>query len=175
MRIFLVLGTLLALVLATPDAYSQKSGRADKADKAAQDMRDDVESRRGKLDDMRSQSDDANDDDSDDLSDDDSDDVSDDSSDDDSDDGIARDDRERNSDRLTGRDNAATRGNETSAEMRARKDEKKAIKDDYKADRKANKGEIEAASGGQVLAADAEASDEQQKKAKKPWWKLWGD
>ena len=70
-----------------------------------------------------------------------------------------------------GLDNAATRGNEKSQEMRARRDERKVIKEEYKASGKAGDGDLDA---DDVLDADAdEASEEGLKNEKKPWWKFW--
>ena len=70
-----------------------------------------------------------------------------------------------------GRDNAATRGNEKSQEMRARRDEHKRIKEEYKAGGKGTEGELDA---DDVLQKDAgEASEDGEKKEKKPWWKFW--
>ena len=63
-----------------------------------------------------------------------------------------------------GLDNAATRGNEKSQEMRARRDEGKAIKDEYKAREKSGNSEL-----------DRVTSEEDEKKDKKPWWKFWGE
>ena len=59
----------------------------------------------------------------------------------------------------------AGRGNEKSQEMRARREERTAIKGEYQ-----ENGEA----GQQATEAD-EADDEQQKKDKKPWWKYWDD
>ena len=70
-----------------------------------------------------------------------------------------------------GLDNAATRGNEKSQEMRARRDERKMIKEEYKAGGKGSEGELDA---DDALGADADkASDDGEKKEKKPWWKFW--
>ncbi len=63
-----------------------------------------------------------------------------------------------------GLDNAATRGNEKSQEMRARRDEGKAIKDEYKAREKSGNSEL-----------DRVTSEEGEKKDKKPWWKFWDE
>lgn len=72
-------------------------------------------------------------------------------------------------DGLRGQENAATRGNEKSQEMRERRDERTQIKEEYRGDR-------ENGQEGADLDRDDEAlMDEQQKKAKKPWWKFWGD
>lgn len=63
---------------------------------------------------------------------------------------------------------AATRGSERSQEMRARRDERKEIKAEY---REGQPAEAPAAVGD-----DAEPAPEpEQKKAKKPWWKFWED
>lgn len=72
-------------------------------------------------------------------------------------------------DGLRGQENAATRGNEKSQEMRERRDERTQIKEEYRGNR-------ENGQEGADLDRDDEAlMDEQQKKAKKPWWKFWGD
>lgn len=74
-----------------------------------------------------------------------------------------------NRDGLRGQENAATRGNEKSQEMRARSDERKEIKNQYREN-------LEPGQEGADLELDAEdRGDDQQKKAKKPWWKFWGD
>ena len=73
-------------------------------------------------------------------------------------DGIDRDER------ITGLENAATRGNEKSQEMRARRDEGKAIKEEYKAGKE---------SGSDAATLEEEAGDEAEKQGKKPWWKFW--
>lgn len=79
-----------------------------------------------------------------------------------------------------GHENAATRGNENAQEMRARRDERKTIKEEYKADRKSDEpktdlddGEVGAAVDG--LTESDEESKGQEKKAKKPWWKFWDE
>lgn len=70
-----------------------------------------------------------------------------------------------------GLDNAATRGNEKSQEMRARRDERKMVKEEYKAGGKGTEGELDA---DDVLHEDAgEATEDGEKKEKKPWWKFW--
>ncbi|NND47377.1 MAG: hypothetical protein HKN55_06900 [Woeseiaceae bacterium] len=70
-----------------------------------------------------------------------------------------------------GLDNAATRGNEKSQEMRARRDERKMIKEEYGASGDGSGGELDA---DDALDADAgEASEGGEKKEKKPWWKFW--
>lgn len=79
-----------------------------------------------------------------------------------------RKDSEGQADRLTGRDNAATRGNEKSQEMRERNEERAAIKEEYRANSTSD------------AAIDSDIDEEgvdakEQKKAKKPWWKVWGD
>lgn len=66
--------------------------------------------------------------------------------------------------RLRGAENAPSRGNETSQEMRSQRDERKEIMSDYR------DGEGVPAEG------DGEpGADEEKAKAKKPWWKFWGD
>ena len=70
-----------------------------------------------------------------------------------------------------GQDNAAMRGKEKPQEMRARSDERKVIKEEYKAGGKGSEGELDA---DDALDADAgEASEDGEKKEKKPWWKFW--
>lgn len=69
--------------------------------------------------------------------------------------------------RLGGAENAASRGSEKSQEMRDRRDQRKQIMDEHR------EGAPAAADG-----VDPDADSEQQaeeKKAKKPWWKFWGD
>lgn len=60
-------------------------------------------------------------------------------------------------------------GNEKAAEMRARRDEGKAIKEDYRATREPGQEGVDSDEAGE------EAADDQKAKAKKPWWKFWGD
>jgi hypothetical protein len=60
-------------------------------------------------------------------------------------------------------------GNETAAEMRARSDERKAIKEEYHGDREPGQEGVDPDDAGE------DAADEQKEKAKKPWWKFWGD
>lgn len=60
-------------------------------------------------------------------------------------------------------------GSETAATMRERRDEGKAIKEEYRSNREP---------GQEGIGPDADtedAADEQKQKAKKPWWKFWGD
>ena len=60
-------------------------------------------------------------------------------------------------------------GNEQAEEMRAHRDERMAIKEEYDADR---------ASGDEGADRELDAADrdeEHKEKAKKPWWKFWGD
>lgn len=79
--------------------------------------------------------------------------------------------------RVDGRENAMSRGNEKAAEMRNRRDERKAIKDEYKADRKNTDGMLERQvdDNGEAIdvMGDDEIRDDQQVKGKKPWWKFW--
>lgn len=72
-------------------------------------------------------------------------------------------------DGLRGHDNAASRGNEKSQEMRERRDERKQIKEEYRGDRENGQ------EGADLDSDDESLADEEQKKAKKPWWKFWGD
>lgn len=68
-------------------------------------------------------------------------------------------------------DNAATRGNDKSQEMRARRDERKVIKEEYKAGGNGSMGEPDADDALDAETDEASADDE--KKEKKPWWKFW--
>ena len=68
-----------------------------------------------------------------------------------------------------GQQNAATRGNEKAQEMRARRDERKRIKEEYDATGAKSRDEVEPA----LESDDDEAP--MAKKDKKPWWKFWGD
>ena len=70
---------------------------------------------------------------------------------------------------MRGQDNAATRGNEKSQEMRARRDERKQIKEEY---REGRENGDDAVVGDDSAVGDDAAS---QKKEKKPWWKFWND
>lgn len=79
-----------------------------------------------------------------------------------------------------GHENAATRGNEKAQEMRARRDERKAIKEEYKADSRSGErnadidnGVVGAAVNG-LMESDEESKD-QEKKARKSWWKFWDE
>ncbi len=56
------------------------------------------------------------------------------------------------------------RGNERSQAMRERRDERKQIQEEYRENR------VDGQEGDA-----AREGDEDQKKAKKPWWKFWGD
>ena len=80
------------------------------------------------------------------------------SSDDDSRDGRSDDDSDRRADDM--------RGNAKAEEMRNRRDERKQIKEEYRADREP----------GQERATPSDESPDGEsaaKKAKKPWWKFW--
>jgi colicin import membrane protein len=66
-------------------------------------------------------------------------------------------------------DRSENAGGEKADEMGARRDEGKAIKEQYRDDREAGQ------EGANLDDDEAETAGEQQKKAKKPWWKLWGD
>jgi hypothetical protein len=97
---------------------------------------------------------------------------SEDSESDDSDHGKARHEATERGDRAgKGLDNAAGRGNEKSQEMRARRDERNAIKEEYKTGDKGEAIDIDDADSLDVDAIDEAESDE--KKEKKPWWKFW--
>lgn len=78
-------------------------------------------------------------------------------------DSIAREERSKDL------DNAATPGNEKSQEMRARRDESKAIKDEYKAGKKSGDGKL----GSDAESLEEDAREEEEKQGKKPWWKFW--
>lgn len=65
----------------------------------------------------------------------------------------------------------AGHGNEKSQEMRARRDERKAIKAEYKDNSDSVREDI----GQDADEADDEADDEQKAKDKKPWYKFWED
>lgn len=176
-----------ACLMYTSDVQAQMGAARDKVDEVAREARDTVETRRadrgsrGKVEkefeDRRIAD---SDDDSDSESEDDSDSVSDDDSDSESEDddtSVRRNfDREAervSAERVTGQENAAMRGNERSREVRARNDERKAIKDDYSETREAGAAERRADRAG---ADDVElADDDTAKKGKKPWWKFWGD
>ena len=62
-------------------------------------------------------------------------------------------------------------GNEKSQEMRARRDERKAIKAEYTDNSDSVREDI----GQDADEADDEADDEQKAKDKKPWYKFWED
>jgi len=96
---------------------------------------------------------------------------SDDSESDDSDHGKARHEATERGDRAgKGLDNAAGRSSEKSQEMRARRDERKAIKEEYKA---GDNGEmIDVDDTVDSLDTDNEA-ESNEKKEKKSWWKFW--
>lgn len=169
----------IAIMSSAPaDAQSEKS----KAGKAMQDRsqavgdRDEMErdevTRRGKKsreqieDAMEDEGADVEDFDDDYMGDDDADDVVRDKS------GKAKDKSAKMKDKSAkGLDNADTRGNEKSQEMRVRRDERKAIKEEYKASGKGGEGELDA---DDILDPDTdEASEDDEKKEKKPWWKFW--
>ncbi len=83
---------------------------------------------------------------------------------------------------LSGREHAELQGSDKAREMRNRRDERKAIMDEYKGDRKAQKDAMKAErkAGSELQAEnsarmDADAAGEAPKKAKKPWWKFWGE
>lgn len=73
-----------------------------------------------------------------------------------------------------GLDNAAGRGNEKSQEMRARRDERNAIKEEYKTGDKGEAIDIDDAADSQDVDANDEAASDE-KKEKKPWWKFWNE
>ncbi|MDH3429731.1 MAG: hypothetical protein OEM60_07610 [Gammaproteobacteria bacterium] len=81
------------------------------------------------------------------------------------------------------REGAEAQGSERAQEMRARRDERKAIKDDYRSGREAGDeadvaahaddrpGELDDPERSDAAIDAAEAKD----KPKKPWWKFWDD
>lgn len=177
-RLTIIAATLLACLTLTLDAHAQASAARDMVDEVTREARDKAESKR--LDrDARDQAEKEPGDrriaDSDDDSDAESDDDSDSESDDDGDSVRRNSDRDTDrvdSGRLTGPENAATRGNERSREVRSRNDERKAIKDDYSESRELGDSDRRA---GETGADDERPEDDSDKKAKKPWWKIWGD
>lgn len=67
---------------------------------------------------------------------------------------------------------AETKGNERAQEMRARRDERKAIQEEYKSDRTMGQT-VDSAPGSDD---DSEGNaDEVKEKPKKSWWKFWED
>ncbi len=85
---------------------------------------------------------------------------------------------------VSGPEHAATQGSEKAQEMRNRRDERKAIMDDYKSNKNARKevqkGERKArpeldAETSTRMDADSDDAGDELKKAKKPWWKFWGE
>ena len=185
MKLFNLIAALVAAIAimsaAPADAQSEKSKAGKAMQNRSQDVADRAEMERDKLTrgdkESREQIEDAMEDESDDVDDDE---AKDDYMDDDDLDGdVVRDKSVKAKDKSAkmkdksakGQDNAAMRGNEKSQEMRARRDERKVIKEEYKAGGKGNEGELDA---DDVLDADAgEASEDGQKKEKKPWWKFW--
>ena len=67
---------------------------------------------------------------------------------------------------------AKTKGNERAQEMRARRDERKTIQEEYKSDRTAGQ-EADSAPGSDD--DSDEAAEEAKEKPKKSWWKFWED
>jgi hypothetical protein len=65
-----------------------------------------------------------------------------------------------------------TKGSEQAQEMRARRDERKAIREEYKSDRTPGQEADSAPIPGDDVDAAAEDAKE---KPKKPWWKFWED
>lgn len=64
-----------------------------------------------------------------------------------------------------GNDNAAARGSDKAQEMRARRDERKEIKEDYRESREPGSDEV-----------DSDLEDKaEEKPEKKPWWKFWSE
>ena len=69
-------------------------------------------------------------------------------------------------------DKAATRGNEKAQEMQARRDERKEIMEEHKAN--GGKGENKPDADDDVANMETdEETDASDKKGKKPWWKFW--
>ena len=62
----------------------------------------------------------------------------------------------------------ANRGSERAAEMRARRDERKEIMDEYRAGEPGEATEV-------AVDENEAATKTDDKKGKKPWWKFWGD
>lgn len=62
-------------------------------------------------------------------------------------------------------------GNETANEMRARRDERKAIQEEYRSSRTPGQERADAS----AIAESDDPGDAAAKKPKKPWWKFWGD
>ena len=79
---------------------------------------------------------------------------------------------EGRNDATRGLDNAAGRGNDKSQEMRARRDERKAIKEEYKANGKGATVDVDGAADSLETVTDEDMEDTE-KKEKKPWWKFW--
>ena len=65
---------------------------------------------------------------------------------------------------------AKTKGNEQAQEMRARRDERKSIKEEYKSDRTPGQ---EADSALTSDDDEDEKTEDAKEKPKKPWWKVW--
>ena len=180
LNIIAALVAALAIMSAAPaDAQTEKSKPGKAMQDRSQDVADRAEMERDRLTlrdkKSREQIEDAMEDqDSDDdyMDDDDLDDDDLDDDDLDDDDDVMRDKSAKMKDKSAkGLDNAATRGNEKSQEMRARRDERKIIKEEYNAGGKGSEGELDA---DHALDGDAgEASEDGEKKEKKPWWKFW--
>ena len=179
LNIIAALVAAIAIMSAAPaDAQSEKSKAGKAMQNRSQDVADRTEMERDKLTrgdkKPRERIEDAMEDEGADVGDEDADDDY--RDDDDLDDDVVRDKSGKAKDKSAkmkdksaeGLDNAATRGNEKSREMRARRDERKVIKEEYKA---GGKGELDA---DDALDADAgEVSEDGEKKEKKPWWKFW--
>ena len=69
-----------------------------------------------------------------------------------------------------GQENAASRGNAKSQEMRARRDERKAIKEGYK---ETDKDELIVVDGAAESPNEDTEAESTENKGKKPWWKFW--
>lgn len=163
---------ILALFVLSGSALAQQQGKGPKKLKRTDNPEatlEQAETRVKQARDKRAQDDDVSDDDSayggsnDGISSDD-DDSSDDQSDYDSDDRSDYDSDDRSGDmgdRVDGQ-----RGSARAQEMRNRRDERKQIKEEYRADREAGQ---ERADPSETGGADGS------KKAKKPWWKFWDE
>lgn len=170
----LIMSVIFAMALAAPQAYAKQGASSGKPDKAARQQRQDAEKNVERRDEMRQRGDQERDavkdhtertrEDAEERAE-----VAREQAERARDGDVSRDYAEDGEGRLRGRENAETRGNETSQEMRARRDERKQIKDEYKEGREAGQEGVD-------LDNDPEErTKEQQEKAKKPWWKFWGD
>lgn len=72
-------------------------------------------------------------------------------------------------------EDAKTKGNEQAQEMRARRDERKSIQEEYKSDRTPGQEADSALTADDDEDETAEKAEKAKEKSKKPWWKVWGD